>query len=187
MPRLFVAVPLADPALAERLAEAQRTLARRSRVKWVAAHQLHFTLKFLGEVPEGRVAAARGALEAGVSGVAPFRLELVGLGAFPRPSAPRVLWAGCGAGREALEELATRVEAAFVKAGFGPETRAFSTHLTLGRLREGGAGRELASLLGREAASEIGAVQVSDAVLYQSILSPAGPAYTALLRVTLSG
>lgn len=187
MPRLFAAAPVEDPGVRERLAEAQRLLGSGGRVKWVAPHQLHFTLKFLGEVPEGRIAAAREALSRSVDGLSAFSLTLSGLGAFPRREAARVIWAGCTSGREPLEALAAGVEEAFVAAGFPPEERPFSAHLTLGRVREGGGGRSLSELLAREARRTFGEVVVKEAVLFQSVLGPSGPAYSPLVRALLAG
>src|SRR5512135_2877939 len=111
--RCFVAVVVEDADVVRRLGEARRLVPSDRAVKWVAPHQLHFTLKFLGGIEPGRVEAAARALRDAAGGAAPFVLRLEGLGVFPPAGAARVVWAGCSEGRAGLESLAARVEAAF--------------------------------------------------------------------------
>jgi RNA 2',3'-cyclic 3'-phosphodiesterase len=157
-------------------------------IRWVPAHQLHFTLKFLGEVPDDRIAAARDEAARAAAGVSPFDLALEGLGAFPAAGPPRVVWAGCGAGREELVALAKAVEAAFAEALFSPEPRPFSPHLTLGRVKDPRAiqARPFRDALARGVAAKFGTIAAREIVLFRSDLSSAGPTYTALSRHALS-
>jgi 2'-5' RNA ligase len=156
-------------------------------IRWVPAHQFHFTLKFLGEVPDDRVAAAREATARAAARISPFDLALEGLGAFPEAGPPRVVWAGCGAGCEELVALAAAVEAAFGEAGFLKEPRTFSPHLTLGRVKDPRAipTRPFRDALARGTAAKFGTIAAREIVLFRSDLSPAGPTYTALSRYAL--
>nr|PZN39224.1 MAG: RNA 2',3'-cyclic phosphodiesterase [Bacillota bacterium] len=122
-----------------------------------------------------------------VAGVAPFTLAVAGVGAFPRPDAARVIWAGCGDGREALVALAERVERALVAAGFPPEPRPFSPHLTLGRVAQGGLTRDLAAAVAAARDRAFGTLPVRTVVLYRSDLRPDGPIYTPLATFPLEG
>ena len=154
----------------------------------MAPHQFHFTLKFLGETPEERLPAAREAAERAAAGAAPFDLALEGLGAFPDAGPPRVVWAGCGEGREALAALARAVEEAFGEAGFPREPRPFSPHLTVGRVKDPRKvpGRSFRDALARESGRGFGIVPARELVLFRSDLSPAGPTYYPLVRVPLT-
>lgn len=184
--RAFAAVPVAAPAVVAALAEAQVQLRRTgAAVKWVAPGQFHFTLKFLGEIGADRVNAARGALLRATAAVEPFSLALQGLGAFPRPEVARVIWAGCGAGGPELVQVVRRVEAEMLAAGFPAERRAFSPHLTLGRVRDGGDPGPLGALLQAGAEQGFGVVPVTAVVLYRSELRPEGPVYTPLAKYPL--
>ena len=118
-------------------------------MKWVAPHQLHFTLKFLGGLEPLRLGAAGQALRDAAGRAAAFELALAGLGVFPPAGAARVFWAGCAGGRSELEALAARVEEAFATEGFPPEPHPFAPHLTLARVKEPPAGRLLARSLPR--------------------------------------
>lgn len=184
--RTFAAVPVAEPAAVAALAGAQAQLRRAGgRVRWVAPHQFHFTLKFFGNLAPDQVQAAGRALAQAAAAAAPFALELSGLGAFPRPESARVIWAGCAGGRAELEALAAAAEAALVAAGFVAEARRFSAHLTLGRLGDGGPGPELAQAVRAAAGRPFGRVPVDRIVLYRSDLRPAGPVYTVQAQFPL--
>ncbi|HQN10382.1 MAG TPA: RNA 2',3'-cyclic phosphodiesterase [Thermoanaerobaculia bacterium] len=186
MIRTFVAVPVEDAVVRRRLAGARSLLPELRGVRWTAERQLHFTLKFLGDLEAERLADARQATAAAAHrGPGSFRLALEGLGAFPPRGAARVVWAGCGSGATELASLAGTVEEAFEAAGFPREERPFSPHLTLARVRDPLSGRRLAQALPSVPGEPFGTVVVGSIVLYRSDLSPAGPEYSELLRVAL--
>ncbi|MBU1277468.1 MAG: RNA 2',3'-cyclic phosphodiesterase [Proteobacteria bacterium] len=160
-------------------------------VKWVAPHNLHLTLKFLGEVDPGATADIIAALENACAGRTALSLAVTGCGAFPQPRAPRVVWMGLEGEVAQLAELAQAVEAAMEPLGFEPEKRAFRPHLTLGRVRRprrvGKApnaaplARALAGV-GQAAGPSFRAGRV---ILMKSTLTKSGPIYEPLHRVTL--
>jgi 2'-5' RNA ligase len=184
MIRAFVAVPVEGPVVRRRLAGARSLVPPLHGVRWIPEAQLHFTLKFLGDVEEGRVDAARAATRRAARGE-PFRLALEGLGAFPPRGGARVLWAGCGEGAAALSALAARVEEAFAAEGFPRDERPFSPHLTLARVKDPDAGRRLARALPSVPPEPFGAVDVSSVVLFRSELGPRGADHTELLRAAI--
>jgi 2'-5' RNA ligase len=97
--------------------------------------QSHVTLKFLGDVEEGRVGEIGQALEKELAGAHGGKIVLQGLGGFPSNDRPRVLWVGITEGREMLSELGVRVERAMAGLGFPREDRPFVPHLTVARLK----------------------------------------------------
>ncbi|MBP7676069.1 MAG: RNA 2',3'-cyclic phosphodiesterase [Thermoanaerobaculia bacterium] len=186
MIRAFVAVPVEDAVVRRRLAGARTLLPELRGVRWVAETQLHFTLKFLGDLQEDRVRDAREAVAAAAQArPGAFRLALEGLGVFPPRGSARVVWAGCGAGAASLASLATAVEEAFVAAGFPREERPFSPHLTLARVKDPGSGRRLSQVVPSVPGEPFGTLPVGSLVLFRSDLSPSGPDYSELLRVAL--
>jgi 2'-5' RNA ligase len=183
--RAFVAVPVEEAVVRRRLLGARSLLPELQGLRWTPAPQLHFTLKFLGEIEESRVEAAKRATAAAARGAPAFALALEGLGAFPPRGPSRVLWAGCGAGAGELVRLAAAVEAAFAAEGFAPEARPFSAHLTLARVKDPDAGRRLARALPQVPAEPFGTVAASSLVLFRSELTPRGADHEELLRVAL--
>jgi 2'-5' RNA ligase len=183
--RAFVAVEIPD-ALRARCAEIGRRLAPAAgHVSWAKPGNLHLTLKFLGNATPAQLDRLAEALAHKAAKLRPFEVELKGVGCFPSPRRPRVIWIGTGEGAEALVLLAEKVDGAAGKAGFSRERRAFSPHLTLGRVRMNSSQVDLGPLLVREAPGSLGRFPVAEVVLMQSQLHPGGSIYTPLRRFPL--
>lgn len=165
--RLFVAL---DFPLSLREALAPLFREKIPGAKWASPEQLHLTLRFLGECPEATFEALRSGLRE--IAVPPFTLALQGVGTFPNPERPRVLWAGLEAGPE-LYALQNQIEALAQDLGFSPETKPFSPHLTLARLKFP-APAETARYLMKFRGLRSPAFQVEEFHLYSSRLSPNG-------------
>ncbi len=185
MIRAFIAVELPE-ALREAVAAFQGELkSAGADVKWVEPANLHFTLKFLGNIREDQVPSLIGTLERACAGAGAFTLSLEGLGAFPRTTAPRVIWVGVREGKEPLEKLAGGIEAECGRLGFPEEERPFSAHLTIGRTRSP---QGIARLIKKLQVAEFPGTppaSIERVVLFQSTLGPQGPAYTPLAEVPL--
>lgn len=106
--------------------------------RWVDEEKLHITLRFYGETDSSRKTALISHLAA--IPLSPFYLRLKGVGKFPPRNEAKVLWVGIVATEELLT-LQGRIESAAVLAGFSPEPRKFSPHITVARLHTGSAER----------------------------------------------
>ncbi|MFN2637982.1 MAG: RNA 2',3'-cyclic phosphodiesterase [Gemmatimonadaceae bacterium] len=127
--RLFIGVPVTQDARAA-LASA---LPKNIPGKIVAPDKWHFTLRFLGATsPEARKQIVDHLSRAKLG--SPFRARFDAFGAFPNPRRARILWLGVTFGGDRLSDLAMIAEGAARKAGFVPEARAFTAHLTLSRI-----------------------------------------------------
>jgi RNA 2',3'-cyclic 3'-phosphodiesterase len=178
--RSFVAILLPEAPRRALAAEIEQLRGSGRGVSWVAADNLHFTLKFLGGVEPDRLERVAAALAAVAAPGAAFDLGLRGLGAFPSPSRPRVIWAGVAAGGTQMARLAAGVEEALAALGFASEGRPFSAHVTLGRVREPRRDAPLAAALTAGAGREFGQFRVDRLALMRSELSPGGARYTSL-------
>jgi 2'-5' RNA ligase len=168
----------------ERLAaEVERLRPSVPDVVWVRADNLHLTLKFLGGVDAARLDGVTAALTGTAASHTAFDLTFHGLGAFPCATRPRVLWAGVDEGAAAAAALALGVDAALAALGFPHESRRFSAHVTLGRIREPRSCPRLAGALA--AGGRFGRQHVEGISLMRSELSPHGPRYTELAAVPL--
>ena len=156
-------------------------------VSWVAPGSLHLTVKFLGEVADGRIEGIVGALTGAIAGVSAFDADVEGLGAFPSAVRPRVVWAGVSMGAGAMGDLAGRVDDALAALGFAREARPFSAHVTLGRVRQPGRAPALTEALRGAAGRPFGRLRVARASLMQSELSSRGARYTELAAASLGG
>jgi 2'-5' RNA ligase len=118
---------------AANVVEALRT--RGDRVAWVKRENLHYTLRFLGEVDEAQATAATAAAREAAAAHAAFDAGLDAPGAFPHATKARVLWLGMREGAAPLRTLARSLEEALLGRGFGAADQPFAPHLTIGRLR----------------------------------------------------
>ncbi|MEE9181973.1 MAG: RNA 2',3'-cyclic phosphodiesterase [candidate division NC10 bacterium] len=184
--RLFIAINV-DPSLKPLLAEIQGKLKpTRSPVSWVKPENLHFTLKFLGEITEGRLPGLREAFRCSLAGIRPFPLSFAGLGTFPPKGRPRVVWVGVEEGSEEMEKLRGRIDEALLPLGFPREDRPFRAHLTLGRVKSVGRLDPLLEFLRRGEVGQVGRMEVRCVDLMQSQLHPAGAIYTLVETVQMT-
>jgi len=185
--RAFIAVELPDP-LRQAVAALQTTLREAERgitITWVEPANLHFTLKFLGNIEEARIEGLNESLAVVARGHTPFMLQVEGLGTFPSTRHPRILWVGVTQGQEALAALAQVVEQACVSLRFPSEDRPFAPHLTIGRIRSP---ERVAPRMIRLQAVAVPAgppVPVDHLTLFQSTLSSHGPTYRPLATIPL--
>jgi len=176
MPRLFVAVEL-PPAVRADLGALRADI---PGARWVKPEQMHLTLRFIGaDVPDDRVKPIQDAL-ATVTGAA-FSLTVRGVGRFPpgdrKP--PRVLWVGLDKA-PALFALHGGVESALATAGFPPEDRPFSAHITLARVNARQPVPQADRFLRAHADFAAGPFPVEQFVLIQSALTPQGSRYQTI-------
>ena len=174
---------LAEDVRARLALQVERLRAVAPAVAWVARDNVHLTLKFLGSVETARLDVVSRALLAAAAAVEPFEIGLRGLGGFPSPARPRVIWAGLDDGAAATAALAREVDGALAALGFPPEARAFSAHVTLGRVRAPRANRGLTEMLAR--GGDLGRQRVDRLVLMRSQLSSRGARYTELVEAPL--
>jgi 2'-5' RNA ligase len=181
--RCFVAVDLAPDVLAAigGVIEAMRTVG--GDVRWVAPGNLHVTLKFIGNVPEERVDTVRAALEPVAATTAPFAVVAAGLGVFPNPRRARVVWVGVQSSQ--LGAVALGVDDALGARGFSRESRAFSPHVTIGRVRTPRGWDRVLAALQPYWEQSFGTSQVDQIVTYRSELRREGARYTALHQLPL--
>jgi len=186
MHRSFIAVGL-DPALQHGVADLQeRMRASGARLRWVKPHNVHFTLRFLGEIPAAQLARAVVAVRETARGAAPFAITLAGLGAFPNFDRPQIIWIDSREGADTLEHLAANLDAALSRQGFPSESRRFRPHLTLGRAKDDRQWGDLLRALQRFREQEIGQQEIRAVTVMESHLTHDGPVYTALEEVPLA-
>jgi 2'-5' RNA ligase len=155
----------------------------------VSPEGAHLTLKFLGNISPGMVDKVLAAMAKAAEGIPPFRLRLSGTGAFPSLQNPRVFWVGLDGELGTLARLQERVERAMVGLGFPREERAFSPHITLGRVRDSAPPdvRRRAAQAVREATFNGGYEWEVDTLnLMRSTLTPSGAIYSQLGQIPLS-
>jgi 2'-5' RNA ligase len=187
--RAFIAVeipPTIHQAIQKQTASLRAAL-NASLVRWVPPDNIHLTLKFLGDVSPANLEMLKQMLSAEVSQHRAFEMGFGGLGAFPSPKRPRVIWIGIQA-PAGLEALQHGIEAATATLGYPDEQRPFSPHLTIGRVKQNinSAGmQEIRAALEGTRIGSLGSAKVSAVHLFKSDLKPDGAVYTRLFSAPL--
>ncbi len=176
--RLFVALEIPSD-VRENLAALLKSLRAVSpQTRWARPENLHVTLKFIGEMPETKLAGIRNAL-AGVRSDQSVALDFRGLGFFPNEKHPRVFWAGIEASPN-LKTLAAEIDGATEKLGIPREQRPFSPHLTLARFEPARLQETLRASIQENVGREFGSLRTGQFHLIESKLKPSGAEYTTV-------
>jgi RNA 2',3'-cyclic 3'-phosphodiesterase len=188
--RVFIAVeiPLSIRQAIRDNTEAMRE-ALGSLIRWVPTENMHLTLKFIGDVSPANVELLSQMLTAETKGSAPFQMQIGGLGSFPSSRRARVIWIGIQA-PPGLASLQHGIESATTRLGYEPETRPFSPHLTIGRVRQqvsAGEQQQIRAALERTQVGDLGKAEITAVHLFKSDLQPTGSIYTRLFSAALSG
>jgi len=185
--RVFVGVELSDEVrtlAASVTGGLRRSLANRLDARWVSAENLHITVRFIGYVPDEGVSALLEAMTEPLD-MAPFEIGFSGCGRFPPRGAPRVLWIGLSAGLSSLAALHEEFNRRVAPFGYAPETRPFSAHLTLARIKDArGSVTSVDAAL--QSAPTFTVTQRAETVaVFETQLSPRGSRYSVLRRIRL--
>lgn len=175
--RLFIAVPLNAEVRAAAGALLERLSAVGADFRWVKPDALHVTLSFLGETDPRKVPEIERAMRKAARRRA-FEMGLGGLGAFDSLDEPNIIWVGLERGASELQSVAKGL----------PQLpgRAFTPHLTLGRMRSRKGLGKLKSTL--RTIPPLSAVQLVDKlVLYESRPGDGPPVHAPLLQVLVGG
>lgn len=180
--RSFLAFDIEDQTIIRKLTKAQRLLVNTgANLKLVQPQNIHLTVRFLGDIPQSMIDVIHEKMKQ-ISFI-PFQIELEGLGAFPKPSYPRVVWVGIKKGAKFLKDVFNQIEPHLRALGFKPDTKGFSPHLTIARVRGGRNKFKLAEAIREMEDYEFGTVKIEALRLKKSNLTPKGPIYTNLREV----
>jgi RNA 2',3'-cyclic 3'-phosphodiesterase len=181
--RTFVALELSPPLKAGILRLAETLRRKGVHASWARDETLHLTLKFVGDVEEADVPDLIEAVRRAASRCRPFAFETRGVGAFPSPRRPRVVWVGV-VPIDALFDLQGELELELAALGVPCEERRWSPHITVGRIRDTQGSTDLETTLAALRCPEE-TVAVSDVLVMKSVLSPSGAIHEPIARVPL--
>ena len=186
--RTFIGIDIGDGVRGNAVSLQESLAKTGADVKWVTPESMHVTLLFLGEVDDRELHSVCKAVKAVAGGEPPFTLRVSGVGAFPTPRRPKVLWAGITAGADALQRLNAALEEKMLDLGcYRTEERGYTPHLTLGRVKSEADGFAVAPELQKWLAWNGGRVAVDEVLVYSSQMERDGPVYTVIGRAPLTG
>lgn len=193
--RAFVSVEIKESGILDGIrkiqAEFAGSLSNPKSIRFVDVNILHFTLQFLGEIPDQAQIPITKALS--TITFEPFSLEVRGVGAFPNSKSPKVVWVGADTqahntkntnGNAELTNLALNVTSVLNPLGYGRD-KPFKPHSTIFRvkMRE----QSITERLDRLKDVTFGTQTIDRLNLKKSRLTPKGPIYTDLAVVKSDG
>ena len=181
--RAFIAIDLPE-SVHSFLSEAQEALKLYGfGVKWVRPQNIHLTLKFLGNTATADTDKIVAAMTLAANNCPVVSLAAKGIGVFPDARRPRVIWVGLGGQLEILANLQQTLDAHLADLGFPRETRAFKSHLTLGRVKGKIASARMKAAIDKLKEFESEPFEINQVILFKSELRSSGAVYTKVDRV----
>ncbi len=173
--RSFLAIELAED-LVPKILDVQKEFKKtNTNIKYVSSQNMHFTLKFFGNIDEEMIEAIGQAVEKVIKDYSSFDLNIRNCGCFPNKNVIKVLWLGLEEGSP-ITSLQKDLDKEFRKLGFKKE-RNFISHLTIGRVKSPKNKKEIRETIEKLEDIEIGQMNVSRICLKKSTLTPQGPIY----------
>lgn len=189
--RAFLSIELPDEVKTAltRLID-QVALARVNGLKPVKSDHIHITLKFFGDVTTEQVKSITSVVTAASKGIRPFTVKLGDVGVYPNSKNARVLWVGLDGNVAPLHQALQHIDKTLDRIGIEPESREFSPHLTIARIRDrtpaSDRRRATEALFSAEFNSGL-SIPVKYVSLMRSVLLREGPEYMRLANISLGG
>jgi len=183
--RTFIAIPLPLSVQSgiDKLVRSLRS--HGDEVKWVETKNLHVTLKFLGDTHLNDLPQLIQTVTRSVQQIDSFDLVFHGIGVFPNWESPKTIWIGCREGSEELRHLAESIGNGLLPLGYPLETRRFSPHLTIGRIKKASQESSLMTMLAEQRDCSFGSCGVEEVQIISSELTRKGPIYDELAAIAL--
>jgi len=188
--RAFIAINLSADVL-ERIEQVAQDLKKRMNsvpIRWVPTENIHLTLKFLGNVSTANLELLKDILGNVASNHHECDISVGGIGVFPKPHNPRVIWVGMEVPQE-LFNLQREIEIETARLGYSREHRPFSPHLTFGRVSRNASTEDvqiIAESLENYKVGFLGATRLRTVYLFRSDLKPEGAEYTPIHSAALN-
>ncbi|MCL2687800.1 MAG: RNA 2',3'-cyclic phosphodiesterase [Methanobrevibacter sp.] len=192
--RCFLAIDI-EPNLINKIEEIQKEFKQtnnnnnnNNNVKYVEKENLHFTLKFFGNIDSNKIDEIKKAIKSVLANLnskpdndsndldSENELSIEGIGTFPNKNYMKVLWIGTK-DNIFLTNLQKELDSEFINLGFKKEKN-FKTHLTIGRIRNLKNKKEFKEKIEELEDIKIGKMDINKLSLKESELTPKGPIYS---------
>ncbi len=177
--RLFIGIPLEEKILNEinNLCYRFKDI---SKIKIVDKKNFHITLKFLGETDKKNIPAIMNAMEKAFKNEESFFITTNKISAFPSEKKAKVIWFNIDKNFEKIKEIFDKLEKNLVEINYPPEQKEYIPHITVARINKSKDISDKVINLNFEFKSKI-----TEIVLYQSVLTSAGPIYSKIFTQKL--
>lgn len=178
MVRIFIAVELPEE-IRNAIANVQQNFSGVGRFSFVSPNMMHITLKFIGEVSDASVGVISRKIDE--LNTMPYSISVSKVSTFGNP--PRVIKAEVH-DNNVSAQLASALDSIVKPLGIPAETRTFSPHITIARVKEGSSSM-ISKMVDTVKDRTFGTAEITEIVIKKSVLTPSGPLYTTLHRKKL--
>lgn len=135
MTRIFIGTFIEKNIFENIYSEIQEDFEEASIGKWVEQENIHFTVKFIGDIDDSKVPAIR---EAVLPYLKTYESPLIikGIGAIPNIHKPRVMYVPVSNPDMKLFIAQRKIEKALKPVGIDPDKKKFKAHVTLQRIKK---------------------------------------------------
>ncbi|MHA1379937.1 MAG: RNA 2',3'-cyclic phosphodiesterase [Candidatus Helarchaeota archaeon] len=179
--RSFMCIEIKNEDILDEIIRFQEDL-QFANIKFVERENIHFTLKFLGDITQETINKIIEIMEK--IKLKPFKISIDKAGAFPKIQYPRVIWVATTSGTEEMIRLYNNLNPELVKLGFKKD-KPYHPHATIGRVRTGKNKAQLIKKLNEYRNFKFGEMQIKSFQLKKSILTRKGPIYTLIKEAFL--
>jgi len=176
--RMFISIPVKDPSS---LQQVLTDLKMTDNVRPAPISQMHLTLRFIGDIDDGKTKKVVRCISDAVQGVEPFMITIKGAGCFPKRSRPTVAWIGAEP-QDTLTQIADRLSKNLKAANISFDEKPFKSHITVGRCS---GPVNLDFFFDKYSGMEFTSFLCDEILVMRSELSPSGAKHTVLERVRL--
>lgn len=177
--RAFLAFDVNNAEVKKNLVTAQQLLIKTGAdIKLVEPENIHVTMRFFGDIPLSMVEKIFEEMKK--TRFTPFAVRISGIGVFPNLNYPRVVWAGITQGDTQLQNIFTQIDSNLQRLGFTPDSKGFSPHLTIARVRSARNKSQLIDFIQKNGQFNFGKINIQCLKLKRSQLTPKGPIYSTL-------
>ncbi|HJM69799.1 MAG TPA: RNA 2',3'-cyclic phosphodiesterase [Candidatus Marinimicrobia bacterium] len=133
--RTFISVPAPAEVNLARDSLKDKIISNGAKINWIRKDNHHFTLKFIGDMPEDDADRVSDAISRIIQSTTSIDLEIAGTGCFPKKERPRILWMGVQGDLKPLQSLVKDINEALDPLGYPKEEKKYIPHLTIARIR----------------------------------------------------
>lgn len=176
--RMFLSIPVKDPSVLKGVLE---DVGRMKNVKASPISQMHITVRFIGDIDDGKTKKVVRCIQDAVASTEPFTVTIAGAGCFPNANRPSVIWIGAKP-EDVLKGIADRISANLKAANIQFDEKPFKSHITVGRCK---GPSDVSGFLEKYSASEFQSFLCDEILVMRSELGPKGAKHTVLERVPI--
>ena len=176
--RMFISIPIKET---DSIVPVLDDIKQIRNVRASPTSQLHITMRFIGDIDDGKTKKVVKAVEDAVTGLQPFIIRIRGTGCFPNIKRPNVVWVGVEP-EDILRQIAERISVNLKSMNISFDEKPFKSHVTVGRC-SGPA--DVAPLVEKYQDTEFTSFECDRILIMRSELSPKGAKHTVLHAVMI--